>query len=135
MSATDYPLLDIFLTMLEFFLFFVWIFLIVTIFMDIFRSRDLSGGWKFFWVLFIILLPFLGAFLYLILRGGSMHERAVRQAKEQEKEFQQYVRQTAGTSNTADELAKLAHLKESGAISDAEYETAKAKVLGTANSA
>ena len=82
MLGTQYPLLDIFWTMLEFFLFFIWIFLIITIFMDIFRSHDMKGFTKFVWVLFIIILPLLGALVYLIARGGSMHERSAQQARE-----------------------------------------------------
>lgn len=130
MLGSSYPLLDIFWTMLWFFLFFLWIFLIISIFMDIFRSHDMGGVSKFLWVLFIIILPFLGAFVYLIVRGGSMHERSVRQAQQQEEQFQQYVRKAAGGSSAADELAKLDELKRKGAISDTEYEQAKAKVLG-----
>ena len=99
MLGTQYPLLDIFWTMLEFFLFFIWIFLIITIFMDIFRSHDMKGFTKFLWVLFIIILPLLGALVYLIARGGSMHERSVQQAKQQEQAFQSYVRQAAGGSS------------------------------------
>ena len=129
MLGTQYPLLDIFWTMLEFFLFFIWIFLIITIFMDIFRSHDMKGFTKFVWVLFIIILPLLGALVYLIARGGSMHERSAQQAKQQEQAFQSYVRQAAGGSS-ADELAKLTDLKAKGAISDEEFEKAKAKILG-----
>jgi ABC-type multidrug transport system fused ATPase/permease subunit len=130
MLGTQYPLLDIFWTMLEFFLFFIWIFLIITIFMDIFRSHDMKGVTKFIWVLFIIILPLLGALVYLIARGGSMHERSAQQAKQQEQAFQSYVRQAAGGSSAADELAKLTDLKAKGAISDEEFEKAKAKILG-----
>lgn len=130
MLGTSYPLLDIFLTMLEFFLFFVWIFLIISIFMDIFRSHDIGGLAKFLWVLFIIVLPFLGAFVYLIVRGGSMHERSIRQAQAQEKAFQDYVRHATGGGSAAEELAKLTELRDKGAISAQEFEQAKAKVLG-----
>lgn len=129
MLGSSYPLLDVFWTMLWFFLFFLWIFLIISIFMDIFRSHDIGGFTKFLWVLFIIVLPFLGAFVYLIARGGSMHERSVRQAQDQEKAFQAYVRQAAGTGSAADELAKLNDLKTKGAISAEEFERAKAKIL------
>ncbi len=129
MLGTDYPLLDVFWTMLEFFLFFIWIWLIISIFMDIFRSHDMGGVHKFLWVLLVIILPFLGAFIYLIVRGGSMHERAAQQAQAQEQTFQSYVRQTAGGSSAADELAKLSDLKSKGAISDDEFEKAKAKIL------
>jgi ABC-type multidrug transport system fused ATPase/permease subunit len=130
MLGTQYPLLDIFWTMLEFFLFFIWIFLIITIFMDIFRSHDMKGFTKFLWVLFIIILPLLGALVYLIARGGSMHERSIKQAQAQEQAFQSYVRQAAGGSSAADELAKLTELKAKGAISDEEFEKGKAKILG-----
>jgi ABC-type multidrug transport system fused ATPase/permease subunit len=130
MIGTSYPLLDIFWSMLEFFLFFVWIFLIITIFMDIFRSHDMGGAAKFFWVLLIIILPFLGAFVYLIARGGSMHERSAQQAKQQQEAFQSYVRNAAGSSSAADELAKLTELKDKGAISAEEFEKGKAKILG-----
>jgi ABC-type multidrug transport system fused ATPase/permease subunit len=130
MIGSSYPLLDIFWTMLEFFLFFVWIWIIIMIFSDIFRSHDMKGWMKFLWVLVIIVLPFLGAFVYLIARGGSMHERAAQQAAQQQEAFNQYVRQTAGSSGgAADELAKLSDLKAKGAISDAEFEKAKGKIL------
>jgi hypothetical protein len=128
LATTTYPLLDAFWTMLEFFLFFVWIYLIILIFMDIFRSHDLGGFAKFLWVLLVIVLPFLGAFVYLIVRGGGMHERAAQQAQQQEQAFQQYVRETA-SSSPADELAKLTDLKNKGAISAEEYDKAKAKIL------
>ena len=130
MLGTDYPLLDIFWTMLEFFLFFIWIWLIISIFMDVFRSHDMGGVAKFFWVLLIIILPFLGAFVYLIVRGGGMHERSAQQAQAQQQAFSSYVRQAAGGSSAADELAKLTDLKAKGAISDAEFEKAKTKILG-----
>jgi hypothetical protein len=130
MLATNYPLLDLFLTMLEFFLFFLWIFLIIMIFMDIFRSHDLKGFSKFVWVLFLIVLPYLGAFLYLIFRGGGMHERAAKQAELQHKAFDSYIRQAAGGASAADELAKLNDLKMKGAISAEEFEKGKAKILG-----
>src|SRR5580698_2060457 len=106
MLASTYPLLDLFWTMLEIFLFFIWIFLLFWVFMDIFRSRDMGGGAKALWVIFIIILPFLGIFVYLIARGGSMHERQVAAAQAQQQAFDSYVRETAGTSS-ADQLAKL----------------------------
>ncbi|MHB8317999.1 MAG: SHOCT domain-containing protein [Acidimicrobiales bacterium] len=127
--ASSYPLLDIFLTMLEFFLFFVWIFLIISIFMDIFRSHDMGGFSKAIWVLFIIILPLLGALIYLLARGGGMHERTIRQAEAQQKAFDEYVRQTAAGSNSADQLAKLADLKEKGVITEEEFNAQKAKIL------
>lgn len=132
MLAYTYPLLSIFWTMLEFFLFFVWIWLLIVIFMDIFRSRDMGGLAKALWVIFVIILPFLGVLVYLIVRGGSMHERAAQQAAQQQKALDEYVRHTAGTpgTSTADQLSKLADLKEKGVISDSEFEAQKAKLLG-----
>ena len=131
MLASSYPVLDAFLTMLYFFLFIIWIWLLIIVFMDIFRSRDLGGLAKALWVIFIIILPFLGVLVYLIARGGKMHERAARDAAQQQQAFDQYVRQTAGTpgDTTADQLAKLADLKSQGVITDAEFESQKAKIL------
>jgi len=129
MLAYDYPLLNIFWTMLEFFVFFLWIWLLIVVFMDIFRSQDLGGWAKALWVIFVIILPFIGVLVYLIARGGSMHERAVAQSNQQQKAFDDYVRQTAGSSSSADELAKLADLKSKGVISDAEFEAQKQKLL------
>ena len=129
MLAYTYPLLSIFWTMLEFFFFVLWIWLLIYIFMDIFRSHDMGGFAKALWVLFVIILPFLGVLIYLIARGGSMHERAEKQAQEQQKAFDAYVKQAAG-GNSADELAKLADLKAKGVLTDAEFEAQKAKILG-----
>jgi len=131
MLASSYPLLDIFWTMLEFFLFFIYLWLLITIFSDIFRSRDLGGGAKMLWVLFVFIVPFLGILIYLIARGGSMHERAEAAAAAQQKAFDSRVQQAAGGTGTSnvDELSKLADLKSSGAITEAEFETQKAKLL------
>jgi membrane protease subunit (stomatin/prohibitin family) len=103
------------------------------VFFDIFRSRDLGGGAKALWCIFIIILPFLGVFVYLIARGGKMHERQAAQAAEQQKAFDQYVRQAAGSdgADTASQLSKLADLKSQGVITDAEFEAQKAKVLAS----
>jgi ABC-type multidrug transport system fused ATPase/permease subunit len=127
--AYTYPLLSIFWTMLEFFLLFVWIWLLIIIFMDIFRSHDMGGLAKALWVIFVIILPFLGVLVYLIARGGKMQERAAAEAAQQQKAFDSYVKQTAGSSSSADELAKLADLKSKGVITDAEFEAQKAKLL------
>lgn len=131
LAATDYPLLNVFLSMLWFFLFVVWIYLIFTVIVDIFRSADLSGFSKALWVLFVILLPYLGVFVYLIARGSKMHERAMAQAAQQEKAFRSYVQEAAGGTgtSTADELTKLAALRDQGTISAAEFEAQKAKLL------
>jgi len=127
-SSSSYPLLNIFWTMFEFFLWVLWIWLLIWIFIDIFRSHDLSGWAKALWVIFVVILPFLGVLVYLIARGGQMHERAERQAKRQDEAWRSYVQQSAGTS-TADQLAKLADLRDRGVISADEFEREKAKVL------
>ena len=125
---------EVFLSMLWFVLFFVWIWLAISVFVDIFRSHDLSGIVKALWVAFIIILPYLGVFVYLIARGGSMHERAVEQQQKADEQFKQYVQSVApaagsGGASAADELARLADLKSKGVITDAEFEQAKAKLL------
>ena len=97
MLAYTYPLLSIFWTMLEFFFFVLWIWLLIYIFIDIFRSHDMGGFAKALWVMFVIILPFLGVLVYLIARGGSMHERAEKQAQQQQQQFDEYVKKTAGS--------------------------------------
>jgi uncharacterized membrane protein YcjF (UPF0283 family) len=133
MLASSYPVLDAFLTMLYFFLFIIWIWLLIMVFMDVFRSHDMGGWAKALWVIFIIILPFLGVFVYLIARGGKMHERAAAQAAQQQKAFDQYVKQAAGTpgESSADQLHKLADLKSQGVLTDAEFEAQKAKILAS----
>jgi hypothetical protein len=127
--ADSYPLLDVFWTMFEFFLFFIWIWLLIIVFGDIFRSRDMGGLAKAFWTIFVIVIPMLGVLIYLIARGGSMHERAVQRAQQQDQAFQAYVQEAAGPSSAADELSRLADLKASGAITEEEFQVAKAKAL------
>jgi ABC-type multidrug transport system fused ATPase/permease subunit len=131
MLAYTYPLADLFGTMLGLFVFFIWFWLLIVIFGDIFRSRDMGGGAKALWVIFVIVLPFLGIFVYLIARGGKMHERAEQAAQQQQKAFDDYVKQAAGApgGNSADQLAKLADLKTQGVLTDAEFEAQKAKIL------
>ena len=129
MLAYDYPVMGVFWSMLYFFIFFIWIMLLFRVFADIFRSHDLGGFAKTLWFLFVILVPFLGVFVYVIARGNSMHERDLAQAKAQQDAFTSYVQQTAGTGSTADELAKLADLKERGVITQADFDAAKAKAL------
>ena len=128
-ATTTYPILDIFWTMLQIFVFIIWIWLLIAIFSDIFRSHDMGGGAKALWFIFVLIIPVLGVLVYLIARGGSMHERAVAQAQRQQQAFDDYVRQTAGGSSQVDELAKLGDLKAKGVLSDAEFEAQKAKLL------
>jgi hypothetical protein len=131
-GVNNYPLLNAFLTMLWLFLWILWFFLLFWIIWDIFRSRDLSGWGKAGWLIFVIILPFLGVFVYLIARGGSMQDRQAAEAKAANEDFDARVRQAAGTSGSgqADQLAKLADLHERGAITDAEYQQGKSKILG-----
>jgi uncharacterized membrane protein YcjF (UPF0283 family) len=131
MLGYTYPLADLFGTMLGLFVFIVWFWLLIIIFGDTFRSHDISGWSKALWVIFVIVLPFLGILVYLIARGGKMQERANAQAQEQKKAFDDYVRQAAATSGSsnADELSKLAELKNQGVITEAEFEAQKAKLL------
>jgi ABC-type multidrug transport system fused ATPase/permease subunit len=130
MLAYTYPLLDFLWTMVEIFFFILWIWLAIMVFVDIFRSHDMGGLAKAIWVLFVIILPFLGVLVYLIARGGGMHERAANQAAREQQAFDAYVKQTAGsTGGSADELAKLADLKAKGVITDAEFDAQKAKLL------
>jgi hypothetical protein len=130
MFASSYPLLDIFLTTLYFVGLFLFIYFVIIVFMDIFRSHDLSGLAKAAWVILIVLLPFFGILIYLIARGRKMAEHRVQDVQEQEAAFKEYVQQAAGTDTSADQLAKLADLKDRGVLSEAEFEAQKAKILG-----
>ena len=132
-SSSSYPLLDFFWTMLEFFLWVIWIWILIMVFIDIFRSHDLSGWGKAGWFLFVLIIPLIGVLVYLIARGGSMHERAVTRAQAQDAEMQAYIRHATASGNghatTADQLAKLADLRDRGVITAAEFDREKAKIL------
>ena len=130
-ATTNYPVLDLFLTMLWFFLFIIWIWLMISVFVDIFRSHDLSGVAKALWVILIIILPLLGVLLYLLVRGGNMHERAQRDAVQQKQAFDDYLRHTAGTPDSASQLHKLSELHSQGVLTDSEFEGQKAKILAS----
>lgn len=113
------------------FMFLIWFWLLITVFGDIFRSDDLGGFGKTLWIIFVIILPYLGIFVYLIARGRGMQERNIAAMKAQEAATRQYVQSVAGSGgNPSEEIARLADLKEKGVISEAEFATAKAKVLG-----
>jgi len=133
LADSSYPLLNLFWTMFEFFLWIIWIWILVWIFIDIFRSHDLSGWAKALWFLFVLFIPLIGVLVYLIARGGKMHEHAVQDAQRQDQEFRQYVQQAAADApaSTADQLSKLADLRDRGVISAEEFEREKAKVLGS----
>ncbi len=134
MLAYSYPVLGAFLTMLWFFLWIIWIIILFRVIVDIFRSRDMGGVAKAGWLLFVIVLPFLGVFVYVIARGHKMAERNVEAAQAQDAAFRSYVRDAAASgtdsgTSTADELSKLADLRARGVISDADFEQQKAKIL------
>jgi hypothetical protein len=135
-DASNYPVLNLFWTILEFFLWVIWIWILIMIFIDIFRSHDLSGWAKALWFLFVLFIPLIGVLVYLIVRGGSMHERAVRQTQRDADAFYaSYGRHAAATGadgghdSTADQLAKLADLRDRGVLSQEEFDREKAKVL------
>ena len=119
-------------SMLWFFLFFIWIYLLIIVFGDIFRSQDLGGWAKALWCIFIIVVPYLGVFVYVIARGHKMQEHAISQAQAQDAASRQYIQSVAGSGGgAADEIARLADLKNQGLISDAEFQAGKAKALGS----
>ena len=128
-SSYSYPLLGAFWTILEVFLWVLWIWVLIYVFIDIFRSRDLSGWAKALWFLFVLFIPLIGVLVYLIARGGKMHERAMQDARRQDREFREYVQDAAGSQTPADQLAKLADLRDRGVISAEEFEREKARVL------
>ena len=128
--ASDFGTGQVFLSMLWFFLFFIWIWLLIVVFSDIFRSHDIGGFAKAIWVIAIIILPYLGVLIYLIARGHKMAEHAQQAAAAQDAAAKQYIQQAAGTTkSTAEEIAHLNDLKNQGVLSDAEFEAAKAKAL------
>jgi hypothetical protein len=121
---------QVFWSMLWFFLFFIWIWLLIVVFGDIFRSQDLSGWGKALWCIFIIFVPYLGVFVYLIARGHKMQEHAMKAAQAQDQAMRSYVQSVAGSGGSpAEQIAQLAQLRDSGAISEAEFQQAKAKAL------
>jgi hypothetical protein len=127
-TVWEYTPGDVFFSMLWFFLFFIWIWLLISVFADIFRSDDLSGWGKALWTIFVIVLPYLGVFVYLIARGKTMGMHATQDAQRHEQEMRSYVQSVAGSS-TAGEIERLAELQRSGVISEAEFQQAKAKLL------
>lgn len=134
---SNYPMLNVFWTMLEFFLWILWFFLLFKILTDIFRSHDMKGWVKALWIVFVIVLPFLGVLVYVIARGPGMTRRDMEQAQQADAAFKKYIRDAAGSSGAGDgkggghvdELAKLAHLHTSGSLTDEEYQKAKEKLL------
>jgi hypothetical protein len=128
-SSYSYPLLGAFWTIFEIFLWILWFWVLIYVFVDIFRSHDLSGWAKALWFIFVLLIPLIGVLVYLIARGGKMHEHAVQEAQQENQAARAYIRQAAGTPSSADELAKLADLRDRGVITPEEFEREKAKIL------
>ncbi len=128
MLAYDYPLLGIFWSIFVFFLFFAWLILLFRVFADIFRS-DMGGIAKAIWSIFVILVPFLGVLIYVIVHGDGMRSRDIADAQQSEAAFRSYVQQAAGSGGVATELSKLSDLRASGALTEAEFEAQKAKLL------
>jgi len=128
-SGYSYPLLNAFWTIVMIFLWVIWFWILITIFIDLFRSHDLSGWAKALWFIFILFLPLIGVLVYLIARGSKMHQHAEQDAAASEQQFRQYVQEAAGSGNTADQLTKLVDLRDRGVISPEEFEREKAKIL------
>lgn len=129
MLAYDYPVLGLFWTMLIVFLWVAWLMLLFRVFADIFRNREMRGWAKALWSMFVLVVPLLGVMIYLIAHGDGMTRRDVAAATETEQAFQSYIRDVAGTSGGADELAKLSTLREQGVLTDAEFAAQKARLL------
>jgi hypothetical protein len=127
--AADYPFLDVFWTMIIFFCWVAWIWVLIVIIGDLFRRHDTSGWIKALWVIFLIVLPFLGVLIYLIANGSGMSQRQAEQVRASQQQFDSYVQSVAGSGGGASELAKAKELLDSGAINQEEYEKLKAKVL------
>jgi putative oligomerization/nucleic acid binding protein/phospholipase D-like protein len=132
LEASQFGTGQVFLSMLWFFLFFIWIWLLIVVFGDIFRSDDMGGWAKAGWTILVIVLPYLGVFIYLIARGKKMGEHAAEAAAQQDAASREYIRNAVQSngSGAADELTRLADLRERGVITDAEFQQAKAKALG-----
>jgi uncharacterized small protein (DUF1192 family) len=120
---------ELLLVTLEIFFFVIWIWILITILTDLFRDHELSGWAKAAWVLFLVVVPFLASLIYLIARGGGMRDRTIKAQADAKKHFDEYVRQQAHATSPAEELHKLAELKDKGALSQDEFDRAKAKLL------
>jgi hypothetical protein len=125
--AADYPFMDVLWSMIIFFFWVIWIWIVITVLMDVFRRHDIGGFAKALWVLFVVILPWLGVLIYLIVEHDGMRERGLKQAQAQREQFDQYVREAAGGS--ADEIAKAKQLLDQGAITQDEFDSLKAKAL------
>jgi uncharacterized membrane protein len=130
-SSDSYPALNVFWSIIEVFLWILWFWILIWVLIDLFRSHDLSGWAKALWFLFIIFIPLIGVLVYLIVRGEGMSQRTARQERQQDQEFRSYIRDVASPQSTADELTKLADLRDRGIITPEEFEREKAKVLSS----
>ena len=131
MLASSYPFLDVMWTMLVFFAWVIWFWLLITVFMDLFRRHDISGWGKAGWIIFVIILPFLGVLVYLIAESKGMAERNVKDVQQAQAQTDDYIRSVAAQSDPAEQIAKAKQLLDSGAISNAEYDAIKQKALAT----
>ena len=127
--AADYPFLNVFWTILIFFLWVAWFMLLFRVFADVFRRHDIGGGTKTLWLIFVICVPFLGVFVYLVANNNGMVERSVQDAQAQQKQMDDYVRATAGAADPAKQIADAKQLLDSGAITQAEFDALKQKAL------
>jgi energy-coupling factor transporter transmembrane protein EcfT len=127
--VVNYPFLEVFWTMLIFFAFVIWIWILITVLIDLFRRRDISGWIKVLWIIFIVLLPYLGVFVYLIAEHKGMTERAVKEQSEAKAEFDQYVQSVATQSDPTEQIAKAKQMLDSGTITQTEFEQIKRKAL------
>lgn len=130
MPLAEFTLSDALITTMSVFLFVMWFWIVITILTDLFRDPDTSGWGKAIWMIALIFLPFLTAFLYLIARGKGMQERAIKDQEQMKSQMDEYIRSTAGSASAADELKKLVELRDSGAITAAEFDSMKAKYVG-----
>ena len=127
--AADYPFMNVFWTMILFFFWVAWIWVLIMVFSDLFRRHEVSGWVKALWIIVVIFMPFLGVLVYVLVNGHGMTERNVKQAQDQKAQFDAYVQTAAGKSSTAGEIEKAKALLDSGAITQAEFDALKAKVL------
>jgi Short C-terminal domain/Phospholipase_D-nuclease N-terminal len=132
LASSSYPFLEVFWTMLIFFAFIVWLWILFTVMVDIFRRHDTSGFVKVLWIIFIIIVPYFGVFVYLIVEHKGMTERAIKQQKEAQKEVDSYVQSVAAKSDPTEQISKAKQLLEAGTITQAEFEQIKQKALAAA---
>src|SRR5262245_9146425 len=132
MFIADYPFWGVLGSMLFFFLWIIWFWLLIKVFADVFRRHDIGGGSKALWIIFVIILPYLGVFIYLITQSSHIADRDMAQAQSAQSQFDDYVRSVSSSGGAADEIAKAKELLDAGTITQSEYDALKAKALGTA---